>query len=51
MVNGVIDHGDPLGTHGRHDHLGEESREIEESLPILGLLIHEHVTVHEIVPT
>ena len=29
---------------------GGESQEVEQSLPILGLLIHEHITVHEIVP-
>ena len=27
-----------------------EFREIEQSLPILGLLIHEQITVHDIVP-
>ena len=32
----IRDSGDPLGTHGRHDHFGEESQEIEQSLPILG---------------
>ena len=45
-----VDHGDPVGTHGHHDHFGEESQQLEQSLPILGLLIHEHITVHEIVP-
>ena len=50
MVNGVIDHGDPFGTHGRHDHFGEESQEIEPSAPILGLLIHGQISVHEILP-
>ena len=38
-----------LRGHGRHEHHGEESHDIEQSLPILGLPIHEHTTVHEIV--
>ena len=42
--------GDPLGTHGRHDRFGGEFQEIEQSLPILGLLIHAHITVHEMAP-
>ena len=45
-----VDHCDPLGTHGRHEHFGEESQEIEQSLPILRLLIHEQISVHEILP-
>ena len=45
-----MDHGDPLGTHGRHDHFGEDSQEIEQSLPFLGILIHEYITIHEINP-
>ena len=38
-----------LRGHGRHEHYGEEFHEIEQSLPIRGLLIHEHITVHEMV--
>ena len=38
-----------LRGHGRHEHHGEESQELEQSLPVLGLQIHEHITVHEIV--
>ena len=44
-IFGVIDHGDRLGTHGRHDHLGGSLTDIEPSVPILELLIHEHMTV------
>ena len=45
-----MDHGDPQGTHGRHDHFGEDSQEIEQSLPFLGLLIHEYISIHETNP-
>jgi hypothetical protein len=39
-----------LSGHGRHEHHGEESQEIEQLLPILGLPIHEQISVHEILP-
>ena len=47
---GDIDHSDPLGTHGRHDHFGGSLTDIEPSVPILELLIPEHMTVQETNP-
>ena len=41
------DHSNPLGTHGRHDHIGGSLTAIEQTVPILELLIPEHMTVRE----
>ena len=40
-----IDQCDPLGTHGRQDHLGGAHPEIEQEWSIMALLIPEHITV------
>ena len=44
---GDIDHINPLGSHGRHDHNGGILTDTEQTVPILAPLIPEHITVQE----